>query len=106
MSHSTDILTLLHDLETTLFSLSLWAKGSPDEKYTFSKMPFAMDVLEPHQWLQWVFIPKMRDALMPPVSETLYRGFEMTPYFEECWKDEIAMIPIIDILKQIDRECQ
>ncbi|MCE0493061.1 YqcC family protein [Vibrio salinus] len=103
MTHFTDIRNLLHDLEDALTMQSLWDEESPEQEILLSRTPFAMDKLEPHQWLQWIFIPKMNQAIQ---LQSIPNGFTMTPYFEECWKEKPAMATILKILREIERVCQ
>lgn len=103
MSHFTEIHDLLHDLEETLIQLNRWDDVHPGEEALLSQVPFAVDTLAPQQWLQWIFIPRMHRAIQ---LGTLPSGFSMAPYFEECWKDQSGMQPVVDIVKLIDRVCR
>ncbi|GAL27998.1 hypothetical protein YqcC [Vibrio variabilis] len=91
---------LLIELKQLLKKHSLWQQQSPDVTALGSQQPFAVDTLEPHEWLQWIFIERM-EVLLQSGSE-LPKGFEITPYFEEVWKQRSELNEILLVLKQID----
>jgi uncharacterized protein YqcC (DUF446 family) len=94
---------LLNQLEIELRALSLWQEKSPAPSALRSGMPFAMDTLAPHQWLQWVFIPNMQQAL---IAGNVPRGFCLEPYFAEVWHDTPTFTALLTLIKRIDKECQ
>ena len=96
------LIILLQDVETCLRDLCLWDDEAPDKSALQSKMPFALDTLQPEQWLQWVFIPKMRDLLE---MEQVPYGFSISPYFEQVWQSEKDKSSLILLLNKIDQEC-
>ena len=51
-------------MEDELRRLNLWESTSPDQHALNSQEPFSYDTLMFHQWLQWLFIPRMRRILM------------------------------------------
>ncbi len=79
------LLELLDDLEEQLKVLNLWASDHPGEAALNSVAPFCVDTLTFEQWLQFVFLPKMRALLkqggslpraacLLPVAEQVYSG--------------------------------
>lgn len=54
---------LLVDMERGLRVLDLWEVAPPEPERLASAIPFCHDTLEFTQWLQWVFIPRMRAVL-------------------------------------------
>lgn len=54
---------LLLSIEAEMRLLSLWEATPPDEGALSSLMPFCHDTLRFEQWLQWVFLPKMKQVL-------------------------------------------
>ncbi len=54
------MLALMQDLETEMRRQRLWAGFPPSPEAMASLMPFMYDTLKPHEWLQWVFIPRTR----------------------------------------------
>lgn len=61
----------LQNVEDALKKLELWAldeEGRPDDEAFLSSIPFCLDTMEFHQWLQFVLLPKMRELLQTPSS--------------------------------------
>jgi uncharacterized protein YqcC (DUF446 family) len=59
---------LLNQIEFELRQLQLWSDTAPDSTALASKLPFCCDTLSLQQWLQFVFLPRMRaliDAKLP-----------------------------------------
>jgi uncharacterized protein YqcC (DUF446 family) len=57
------IAALLGDLEAEMRSLLLWEREAPDATALASTQPFCVDTLRFPQWLQFVFLPRMRALL-------------------------------------------
>ncbi|MBE2894166.1 YqcC family protein [Spirabiliibacterium falconis] len=97
MTHPVEI--QLNRLTDGLKTLNLWQTLSPPPEKLASQEPFAIDTLEPHEWLQWIFIPRMR-ALIEAQAE-LPRGFAISPYIEEAMKEteqlERILTPLYDL---------
>ncbi len=81
------LLELLDDLEEQLKVLKLWSSDHPKEGALKSVAPFCVDTLTFEQWLQFVFLPKMRTLLkqggslpqaacLLPVAEQVYSGLD------------------------------
>ena len=51
---------LLAALELALLEAGWWGDASPDDAALASIEPFCVDTLRFSEWLQWVYIPKMR----------------------------------------------
>lgn len=61
---------LLEALELELRALDVWQSLPPSAQALASTQPFAIDTMDLHQWLQWIFIPRMyalidADAALP-----------------------------------------
>ncbi len=54
---------LIEELETELRALGLWEGVSPSAGALASQQPFCVDTLSFPQWLQWVFTPRVREAI-------------------------------------------
>lgn len=57
---------LLEALENALHRCGLWRTESPSAEALASQQPFACDTLALEQWLQFIFIPRMRALLSQP----------------------------------------
>jgi uncharacterized protein YqcC (DUF446 family) len=51
---------LLKQIEAELRQLQLWSSVPPDSAALASTLPFCCDTLPFEQWLQFVFLPRMR----------------------------------------------
>jgi uncharacterized protein YqcC (DUF446 family) len=54
---------ILLDMEAEMRRLGLWEVDAPSAQALASTMPFCHDTLELQQWLQWVFVPRVRDII-------------------------------------------
>ncbi len=72
-------------IERELRALDWWAETPPSEEALASQTPFCVDTLAFEQWLQWIFLPRMKiilenDLELPHASgiramaEEVYRG--------------------------------
>lgn len=60
-------------IERELRLLGWWGAQAPDQEALASQQPFCVDTLAFEQWLQWIFLPKMKQmleegAVLPSVS--------------------------------------
>ncbi len=66
MSASTELnalLSLLDGVEHELRQLGLWSLHPPSPQALASTTPFACDAMPLEMWLQWIFLPRMRETL-------------------------------------------
>lgn len=86
--------TLLHDLEYQLRQTSLWQLQPLSEEQLTSDQPFAADHLTLPQWLQFVFIPRLRNLLSSNVD--LPKRCAIAPmaevYFKHCGVEACDLI--------------
>ena len=104
METNTSLAELLQQLEEQLRTHQLWQEGPPPEYAYDSKEPFSIDLLQPHEWLQWIFIARIRVCMSEGLPTP--RGFMIEPYFSEAWKDCLAYSSIIETIKRIDNRCK
>ncbi|TVU63780.1 YqcC family protein [Vibrio atlanticus] len=103
MTVATKLPLLLQQLERQMRQCSLWSSSPPSEEALASVEPFAIDLLPPEEWLQWIFIVKinaMMDAQM-----NLPQGFAIYPYFSEVWKNEADIAELLVTIQSIDEVC-
>lgn len=50
-------------IERELRALGWWSNTSPSDEALSSGEPFCVDSLEFEQWLQWIFLPRMKHIL-------------------------------------------
>lgn len=86
MDASQQIWQLLDEIETEMRELSEWQSTPPPASAFTSNEPFCLDSMTPHEWLQWVLLPKMKALLDSEAA--LPDRFVITPYFEETLLEE------------------
>lgn len=104
MTNTSTLTGLLRQLELELQRLGWWEETPPAPALLHSEQPFALDTLAPQQWLQWIFIARLRQLMMQEAS--LPKGFQLTPYFEEAWKEHHDVDTLLTILRSIDEVSQ
>ncbi|MEW6446188.1 MAG: YqcC family protein [Pseudomonadota bacterium] len=57
------MLAHLDGIERQLRNLGLWSLHPPSAEALSSEMPFAHDRMTLDLWLQWIFLPRMRETL-------------------------------------------
>ncbi|OOF58956.1 YqcC family protein [Rodentibacter myodis] len=82
----------LERLQQTMQRLNLWQGVPPAAEAFLSQEPFSLDTMEPQEWLQWVFIPRMHALLESGAA--LPNQIAISPYIEEALKefDDLAML--------------
>ena len=97
-----DVLALLTAMEQELKALKLWEGLPPSPEAMASTTPFCMDTLRLSQWLQWIFIPRMRAII--DHGAPLPVGANMKPYAEEAFAvDRVQSAKLLDIIGQFDQ---
>lgn len=91
----------LDQLVDELQRLGLWSEQPPSAEALASTAPFCYDTLAFHQWLQWVFVPQLRQlvALRAPLPGNCAIAAMAEPAFAEADWDSG---PLIALLKAID----
>lgn len=93
---------LLLDLERELRTLDRWDQAQPDPDTLASTLPFGADRLAIEQWLQWVFIPTIKQQIETGVG--LPEVCNIHPYAEECLGQATESHgKLLEILLRIDR---
>lgn len=94
----------LERIEQALKKIDLWQALPPSQDAFLSQQPFALDTMKSYEWLQWIFIPRIRaiidaNSAIPP--------FALHPYFEEALKESEKNIDhLLDLIKQLDELTQ
>lgn len=91
---------VFNSIEQEMKTSGLWAQNTPKTEDLESDMPFCVDTLSFEQWLQFVFLPKMRaivgNGQMPPGPAQLY------PIGEEAFKQRSEAKQLLELLKNFD----
>jgi uncharacterized protein YqcC (DUF446 family) len=89
---------LLDDIETELKRLDLWEAQPPPPRAFRSPNPFCFDTMAVPQWLQWVFIPRMRETLA--MSVPLPAACQVAPavelYFDDIGADHGRLVMLLE----------
>lgn len=89
---------LLNELTDVLETYSLWQEKPIDPSLLESTQPFCIDTLRFEQWLQFIFIPRMR-ALIDAKSD-LPSNIALLPMAQVQWPSEYPQVH--NVLAQID----
>lgn len=76
---------IVAQIEVELKTLQLWETSPPAADALASTEPFSLDTLDFHQWLQWLFLPKMQRILMG--HGQLPAASQIFPYALDCLRD-------------------
>jgi len=72
---------MLLELEREMRRLELWSTEAPGEDALASTAPFSADRLSLEEWLQWIFIPTIKNLI--ETDQELPGKCEIFPYAEE-----------------------
>lgn len=102
MSLNNQVWQLLGEIEQLMQEQALWGSCAPELSVFESSEPFCIDTMSPEEWLQWVFIPRMRALLEG--HNPLPTRIAIAPYFEEAFNLRAENHQsLIDVLYQIDQ---
>jgi uncharacterized protein YqcC (DUF446 family) len=96
------IADVLLEVEANLRTHGKWDEHEPASSDLNSTVPFCMDTLKFEQWLQWIFLPRMKDTLEQtkplPAQSGIYE------YAEECLqKNDPLTNNLLKQLKTFDK---
>jgi len=96
------IADLVLNIEAEMRTTALWGSHEPKTDALNSLAPFCHDTLYFHQWMQWVFLPKMRHAIetevdMPSSSDI----FPLAEYSLQKLPQNTQQL--LQLIKQFDR---
>lgn len=95
-----EYLKAFETIEQRLMELDLWTKERPEPEALNSNMPFCVDTLRLEQWLQFVFLPKMKTIIkrkqLPPGPA------KIAPIAEEVFKEKQDSHKLIRAIKKFD----
>lgn len=75
---------LLFEVEIQLRQLNYWQDAAPSVEALSSELPFSHDTLTFPQWLQFIFLPRMRELIA--CEAPLPTACAIAPYAEEYFK--------------------
>ncbi len=98
---SAEILDLLIDLEQIMRAEGHWAGMPPSIEALSSVEPFCVDTLSFTEWLQWIYIPRLRAMIDGEVP--LASGSQIQPYAEEAFGAmRVSGVHILKVVGHLD----
>lgn len=86
-------------IKQELQNIKLWQISPPHADAFLSQEPFAIDTMQAHEWLQWVFIPRVQILIDSGIK---LPKFALHPYFEEALKEGENVNELLKLIKQLD----
>lgn len=97
-----DALALLNQLEVVLKREALWSERKPTATAMASQVPFSADLMAFEQWLQFIYLPKLREMLR--VQSALPSRMEVAPAAELYLPERLTVIRILRHLDSLAAE--
>ncbi len=95
------IADVLLEVEANLRIHGKWDDQKPDANDLNSTIPFCMDTLSFEQWLQWIFLPRMKNTLEQ--TKPLPARSGIFEYAEDCLeKSDPSTTNLLKLLKRFD----
>lgn len=89
-------------IERELRLLGWWSAVAPAVERLASVEPFCVDTLAFEEWLQWIFLPRMKDIIER--GEGLPSACSTRPMAEMAWAVEGARVAVLlGLLEEFDR---
>ncbi len=96
-----EVADLILAIEAEMRRLDLWEEAVPPPEALASQMPFSYDTLEFTQWLQWMFIPRIKQLL--EAGDELPCRSEIHPLAEHTFKGMSINAPgLLYLIKRFD----
>lgn len=98
---SKEVIILLEAIEVELRRQDVWLPMSPSVEAMASTSPFCMDTMAFSQWLQWIFVPRVRAIIES--GGTLPKGSNIKSYAEEAFPlEKLESEKLLLIIEQFD----
>ena len=92
---------LLLEIEMEMRRMTLWEREPPPHEALASTMPFCHDLLEFHQWLQWILLPRL--ATLIEQDMPLPSGSDIHPMAEYCFAElDQDLTRLLTLIGQVD----
>ena len=95
------IADVLLEVEANLRTSGYWEADQPPQKALSSAVPFCIDTLRFEQWLQWIFLPRMKHILEQarplPAKSGIYEYAQ--DYFR---KGDLRTDNLLKLIKRFD----
>ncbi len=95
------IADVLLEVEAALRTSGRWDSYRPPQEALVSPQPFCLDTLRFEQWLQWIFLPRMKQIL--ELRKPLPRNSGIFAYAQETLrKDDPPAANLLTLIKRFD----
>ncbi|WP_414830060.1 YqcC family protein [Alteromonas sp. H39] len=95
-------LALLNKLEVQLKREALWSEKAIGDEPLKSQVPFAADTMAFEQWLQFIYLPRLRDLIHK--QHTLPRAMQVAPAAEVYLPEQVTIIQVLRLLDALAAE--
>ena len=103
IDHYRALRRVVNGIEQQLHRTDLWEADPPSDEALSSEQPFSYDTMLFHQWLQWLFIPRMRTILAGhghlPTESAIFPY--ATDCLAECCKDPGELLFLIQTFDEL-----
>ena len=89
-------------IERLLRQLGLWTQQAPSAEALASPEPFCVDTLTFEQWLQWIFLPRMKVLLETGVALPSVSGIQAMAEMVYQQQPSVAR-RLVELLGEFDR---
>ncbi len=95
------IADVILEIEANLRTSGKWDACQPPNKLLASTQPFCIDTLTFEQWLQWIFLPRMKQILEQ--QQSLPTRSNIHDYAEDYFhKNDPNTASILSLIKRFD----
>ena len=95
------IVMLLNDIQKVMSKVGAWQTIPPAPEKLMSVEPFSIDTLSFVEWLQWIYIARLRAII--DAGGQLPSGAQVYPYAVEALKGDTSSIPgLLNLIQQLD----
>ena len=99
MTHN--VAQLLDNVQRAMERASVWQTQPPAPEKLMSTAPFSVDTLSFLEWLQWIYVARLRALL--DANAALPQGAQVLPYAEEALRVSGDNIPgLLTLIEQLD----
>lgn len=89
-------------IERELRVLGWWQEQAPSTEALASQEPFCVDTLTFEQWLQWIFLPRMKQLLEAGAALPSVSGIQ--PMAEMVYREQSGVARrLLELLGEFDR---
>jgi uncharacterized protein YqcC (DUF446 family) len=95
------IADVLLEVEANLRTSGKWEQEAPDTRDLNSTQPFCIDTLGFEQWLQWIFLPRMKRIIEQQKPLPARSGIYV--YAHECLRNnDFSTSRLLKLIKRFD----